>query len=35
MPKSVDSGLVLVTEENVDQVMKYMEEAETKAKETQ
>jgi ribose transport system substrate-binding protein len=31
MPKSVDSGLLLVTKDNVDQVMKYMEEAEKAA----
>jgi len=31
MPRSIDSGLLLVTEENVDQVMKYMEEAEKAA----
>ena len=34
MPNSVDSGLLLVTEDNVDQVMKYMEDAENAAKET-
>lgn len=34
MPKSVDSGLLLVTKDNVDQVMKYMEEAENAAKQT-
>lgn len=31
MPRSIDSGLLLVTKDNVDQVMKYMEEAEKKA----
>lgn len=35
MPKSIDSGLVLVTKDNVDQISKYMEEAEAKAKEQQ
>jgi len=35
MPRSVDSGLVLVTADNVDSVIKYMEEAENKAKEQQ
>jgi ABC-type sugar transport system substrate-binding protein len=33
MPNSIDSGLLLVTEDNVDQVSKYMEEAEAKAAE--
>jgi ribose transport system substrate-binding protein len=33
MPKAIDSGLLLVTEENVDQVMQFMLEAEEKAKE--
>jgi hypothetical protein len=33
MPKSVDSGLVLVTESNVDDVIRYMEEAEKRAAE--
>jgi len=31
MPKSIDSGLLLVTKDNVDQVSKYMEEAEKQA----
>jgi ABC-type sugar transport system substrate-binding protein len=31
MPRSIDSGLLLVTSENVDEVMKYMEEAEKAA----
>jgi|GEM_PF-383192 len=35
MPRSVDSGLVLVTESNVDDVIKYMEEAEKRAAEEQ
>ena len=35
MPRSIDSGLVLVTADNVDSVIKYMEEAENKAKEQQ
>jgi hypothetical protein len=33
MPQSVDSGLVLVTEESVDDVMQYMLEAEERAAE--
>ena len=31
MPKSIDSGLVLVTKDNVDQISKFMEEAEKQA----
>jgi ribose transport system substrate-binding protein len=35
MPNRIDSGLLLVTKENVDQVMSYMEEAEKKSKGSQ
>ena len=35
MPRSIDSGLLLVTKDNVDAIMKFMEEAEQKAKEQQ
>jgi ribose transport system substrate-binding protein len=35
MPRSIDSGLLLVTKDNVDPIMKFMEEAEQKSKEQQ